>query len=226
MSRPLCKRLVQSVHSIGTFARVTDVRTRRVITHVPYALIEFFSSAKSPVVQMEENKDIESGKEKYTILTKHTRLTLPRRNFPPPESTFGSTSMTLSLEWYSRRIEKLISLGNGGKHAMNLISRVRSPICPERSRDFVRSLFWPTPLRSSPINIQHGTNYAKPKYSVADSALIPREGSASLENEEAETGKEEEDDDEDEEQEKRQRARDLNFKTAAKRERVRAIWDN
>lgn len=61
-------------------------------------------------------------------------------------------------------------------------------------------LFWPTPLRSSPINIQHGTNYAKPKYSVADSALIPREGSASLENEEAETGKEEEDDDEDEEQ--------------------------
>lgn len=87
-------------------------------------------------------------------------------------------------------------------------------------------LFWPTPWRSSPINIQHGTNYAKPKYSVADSALIPREGSASLENEEAETGKEEEDDDEDEEQEKRQRARDLNFKTAAKRERVRAIWDN
>lgn len=85
-------------------------------------------------------------------------------------------------------------------------------------------LFWPTPLRSSPINIQHGTNYAKPKYSVADSALIPREGSASLE--EAETGKEEEDDDEDEEQEKRQSARDLNFKTAAKRERVRAIWDN
>lgn len=81
-------------------------------------------------------------------------------------------------------------------------------------------------MRSSPINIQHGTNYAKPKYSVADSALIPREGSASLENEEAETGKEEEDDDEDEEQEKRQRARDLNFKTAAKRERVRAIWDN
>lgn len=127
-----------TVHSIGTFARVTDVRTRRVITHVPYALIEFFLRQNRQLCK-EENRDIESGKGKYTILRKHTRLTLPRRNFPPPESTFGSTSMTLSLEWYSRRIEKLISLGNGGKHAMNLISRVRSPICPERSRDFVRA---------------------------------------------------------------------------------------
>lgn len=135
--------VMQTTHSIGTFDRYVrpcDRRPNATRYHTrTICAYRMFSSAKSPVVQMEENKDIESGKGKYTILRKHTRLTLPRRKFPPLESTFGSTSMTLSLEWYSRRIEKLISLGDGGKHAMNLISRVRSPICPERSRDFVRS---------------------------------------------------------------------------------------
>lgn len=71
-----------TVHSIGTFARVTDVRTRRVITRVPYAHIEFFSSAKSPIVQTEENKDTELGKGKYTDTEKTQINTSATKFFP------------------------------------------------------------------------------------------------------------------------------------------------